>query len=184
MRPSPQQRTNQATAYDCPRYEPAAGSKRCLQYRDGGACALAPGARCVEWLKANEQPVPAGHPAFAEAQGQRDLFGNPVSSPAPETDTSTAVLESESPPPPAPAGPREPITQEEIDSFKALGVEVCLRSEDFGEVWLVPRYTGQDRKEISPEHAATLRLLLDAFPGARITAFEKPAQARTAEALL
>jgi hypothetical protein len=35
---------------------------------------------------------------------------------------------------------------------------------------------------LQPEHAATLRLLLDAFPGARIAAFEKAALARDAEA--
>jgi hypothetical protein len=47
---------------------------------------------------------------------------------------------------------------------------------------LVPSYTGQARKEITPEHAATLRLLLDAFPGARIAAFEKANLARGEEA--
>jgi hypothetical protein len=76
---------------------------------------------------------------------------------------------------------RAPITQEEIASFKALGVELRLDLDEVGPVWLVPRYTGQSRKEITPEHAATLRLLLDAFPGARIAAFEKAALARGEE---
>jgi hypothetical protein len=54
-----------------------------------------------------------------------------------------------------------------------LGVELRLELDEVGPVWLVPRYSDQPRKEITPEHAATLRLLLDAFPGARIAAFEK-----------
>jgi hypothetical protein len=185
MPPTQKRQTDKPPGYDCPRYAPAVESKRCLHYRDGGACALAAGAKCVEWLKANGQSVPAGHPAFAGSPGQRDLFGRPVPSPAQETSTPTVTAAPEPTPegsPSAvPAGPREPITQDEIDSFKALAVEVCIRSEDFGALWLVPAYTRQERKEITPEHAATLRLLLDAFPGARVTAFEKLAQARAEE---
>lgn len=48
------------------------------------------------------------------------------------------------------------FTTEDIESFKALGVEVLLHSETYGDVWLVPTYTGRERKEITPEHAATL----------------------------
>jgi hypothetical protein len=77
---------------------------------------------------------------------------------------------------------RVAIPQDEIDSFKALGVELCIRSEELGEVWLVPGYTGQARKEITPEHAATLRLLLEAFPGGRVAAFEKATLASRKEA--
>ena len=89
----------------------------------------------------------------------------------------------ETKPAPVPAHPRAPITQDEIDSFKALGVELCIRSEELGEVWLVPGYTGQARKEITPEHAATLRLLLEAFPGGRVTSFGKPLAPATTEAV-
>jgi hypothetical protein len=70
---------------------------------------------------------------------------------------------------------RAPITPEELASFQTLGVELRLDLDVAGPVWLVPRYTSLARKEITPEHAATLRLLLDAFPGARIAAFEKAA---------
>ena len=65
------------------------------------------------------------------------------------------------------------LTTEDIESFRALGVEVCLRTESSGEVWLVPEYTGADRKEITPEHVATLCHVLDVFPGARVASFEK-----------
>lgn len=135
----------------------------------------------------------ADHPARAASSTQRDLFAAPLpgrtqDTPAPEpapvapAPALTAAQTAETgtaPPPPSRPGPREPITQEEIDSFKALGIELCIRFEELGELWLVPEYTNQDRREISPEHAATLRLLLDAFPGGRVTAFEKQRQART-----
>ena len=55
------------------------------------------------------------------------------------------------------------------------GVEVCLATEGCGEVWLVPEYTGRDdRKEISVRDAATLAAVCSAFPGARVTSYERP----------
>jgi hypothetical protein len=148
-----------APGINCPRYQPRAGSKRCEHYVDGGACALATEFMCVEWLKANRHLVPQDHPSHSAIPAQPMLLSG---------------LE--------PARARAPITHEELASFKALEVELCLDLDEAGPVWLVPRYTGQARKEITPEHAATLRLLLDAFPGARIAAFEKAALARDAEA--
>jgi len=62
------------------------------------------------------------------------------------------------------------LTTEDLESFKALGVEVCLQSEALGEVWLVPERTNQPRKEITPELAATLWQVLAAFPGSRVVA--------------
>ena len=68
------------------------------------------------------------------------------------------------------------LTDEDIASFKALGVEVCLATEGCGDVWLVPEYSGrEDRKEISVRDAATLAAVCSAFPGARVTRFDKPA---------
>jgi len=68
------------------------------------------------------------------------------------------------------------LTDEDVASFKALGVEVCLATEDCGEVWLVPEYTSRDdRKEISVRDAATLAAVCSAFPGARVTSYERPA---------
>lgn len=66
------------------------------------------------------------------------------------------------------------LSDEDIASFKALNVEVCLATEDCGQIWLVPEYTGRaDRKEISARDAATLAAVCSAFPGARVTSFEK-----------
>lgn len=120
-----------------------------------------------------------------------DLFGQPVESPPPT-------------PPPRRTGPalsapgsRQPsrdevplvrnVTDEEIASFRALGAEVCLATEQCGQVWLVPEYTGRrDRTELRVDHAATLTAICAAFPGAKVVAFRKepgspPAQYRSPE---
>ena len=179
---------------DCPKYQRHAGSKRCQHYLDGGACALASEFMCVEWLKRNGHHVPEHHPTRTMPPAQPALFPalepanldhvSPApSAPEPAARPSVAPMVPEAMPTPVPAHPRAPITPGEIDSFKALGVELCIRSEELGEVWLVPGYTGQARKEITPEHAATLRLLLEAFPGGRVTSFSQPLAPATTEAV-
>jgi hypothetical protein len=173
---------------DCSKYQPRAGSKRCQHYLDGGACALATEFMCVEWLKANGHLVPQGHPGEGMTPAQLAFLPGlaPLAptraTPEPEASASQAPSVPAAEPPSVNANTRAPITPEELASFKALGVELCLDLDEAGPLWLVPAYTGQARKEITPEHAATLRLLLDAFPGARIAAFEKAALARGEEA--
>lgn len=172
-----------ASAFECPKYRPLPGSKRCQHYLDGGACALPDEFMCVEWLKANGQKVapPAPPPvepppAAARPEQARDLFGAPVPPPVSKEPAKKKAEPAASPPAPPDlpaAPPLARISDEDLASFKALGVEVCIESEGIGQVWLVPEYTGKDRKEISVEHAATLRLVVDAFPGSKVTAFEK-----------
>lgn len=50
-----------------------------------------------------------------------------------------------------------------------------------GDVWLVPAYTGRERKEITPEHAATLARVMSVFPGSHIVSFEKTAKTNNPE---
>jgi hypothetical protein len=111
----------------------------------------------------------------------RDLFGNPLPK---EPVKKTA---KPSPPPGSSATAQQPIahedaetkpklrgfTTEDVESFKQLNVEVCIETEALGSIWLVPRYSRSDRKEITPEHAATISRVLEAFPGAKVTRFEK-----------
>ena len=181
-----------ASTFTCPHYEPKPGSKRCRHYLEGGACARPDEFMCVEWLKANGHaalpPSPTAEtvserdgaaPAPAERARPTDLFGNPLPDPPVTTAASTraasparsqrADVPTDGEERPAPRG----LTTEDIDSFKALGVEVCMRSDAFGEVWLVPDYTGNGRKEITPEHAATICRVLEAFPGSQVVSFEK-----------
>ena len=134
-------------------------------------------------MRANGHAVPA--PIEAKPQPARDLFGNPLPEEPPSKKPETAAP----PPPPKPTPIAEPpatdsgavlvrnLTDEDIASFKALGVEVCLASEEIGEVWIVPEYTEQQRRELRIDHAATLTAVCAAFPGAKVTSFEKLAKA-------
>ena len=168
----------------CPRYQRSAKGKRCAHYWDGGRCIRPGGAQttCVEWVRVNGGPVaPTVVEGSAEADPtpvmslDRDLFGNPVQPERPrrgsrrESSTkATAPVAA-----PAPTTPPKPplirnVTDEEIASFKALGSEVCIRSEEVGEVWVVPEYTGADRAELSVEHSITLTTICASFPGAKV----------------
>ena len=191
------------TEITCPRYDAVPGTKRCKHYLKGGACALPDEFMCVEWLKANGHHVPpplprldpveatpSSEPAPAPAQPssppppprpdrtERDLFGAPVR-PRPAARSArepepTSPERSRPEPDPRDVPVVRNLSDEDIASFKALNVEVCLATEDCGQIWLVPEYTGRrDRKEISARDAATLAAVCAAFPGARVTSFEK-----------
>jgi hypothetical protein len=173
---------DQAADFSCPDYEALPGSKRCRYYLDGGPCSRPDHFMCVEWMRANGElpevvePQPIAVPASPKAE-PTDLFGRPLPA-APERASRLPAVSVSAPPEvdnpieqdaPALRG----LTTEDIESFKALKVEVCMASERFGEVWLVPAYTGQGRCELTPEHAATICQVLSAFPGSTVTAFEK-----------
>jgi len=153
----------------CPKYESVAGTKRCVHYLPNGACARPDELMCVEWLKANGHAPPPAPPAPAPLE--RNLLGEPVRREPPPARTKPG------PAPPAPSRSVTPtpvvhtLRDEDVASFKALGAEVCLASDELGEVWLVPAYTGQDRLELSVEHAALLAAVGAVFPGAKVTAF-------------
>jgi hypothetical protein len=79
-----------------------------------------------------------------------------------------------------PRAPRAPISAADLAAFKALGIEVEVEVGSV-HVHLVPAYSAEDRLELSIEHAATLRLLLDSFPGARVVRFGRPTPSRNPE---
>ncbi|MDC0714274.1 hypothetical protein POL68_37780 [Stigmatella sp. ncwal1] len=168
---------------------------RCLHYRPRGGCALPGVGTCTEWLKVNGQARPprdVAAPPAPVTQGKSapatvDLFGHPLTeagskklAPAPTSKPSPPApsLDVKAPQAEAPHSVLSGLTDEDIASFKALGAEVCFASETYGEVWLVPAYTGHSRRELTPEHAATLVRVLSAFPGSRVMSFVKrPASA-------
>lgn len=172
----------------CEKYARGEGN-RCAHYVKGGACTLPGESACLEWLKVNSSRAPAINDVKGKAPPvARDLFGHPVTGPkpAPKTKAAGPVL----PPKPAARPPQaatppakaEPpatdglsgLTTDDITSFKALGAEVHFKSDTYGDVWLVPAYTGHPRKELTVEHAATIVRVLAAFPGSRVLAFNKP----------
>lgn len=165
----------------CPHYKPLAGNKRCSNYLDGGSCSRPDEFQCTEWLKRNSnRSIPKPSP---QKDVNTDLFGNPI--PEPKTTRQTEPKQEEAaqiqhPPLPPPNAADETerhlirgFTTADIEGFKKNGFEVHVRSETFGEFWLVPEYTGQDRKEITPEHASTIACALHVFPGSRVEAFKK-----------
>jgi hypothetical protein len=188
IKPTPTAASDRPIGITCERYVRGEG-KRCAHYVTNGACSLPDEFMCVEWLKANE---PGLHPAEPSAPPVvvpvppvasavvRDLFGNPVpqvEAPAPKPNPAVSVpvpVAAIPQPTPIDISRLRGFTTEDIESFKALGVEVCLQSESFGELWLVPAYTGQPRRELTPEHLATVLHALSVFPGSRVIAFHPP----------
>ncbi len=184
-------------AVSCLRYDPVPGTRRCRHYLSGGACDLPDEFMCVEWLRANGHAAPPPLPPMAQAAEPppveapprpapprvgHDLFGLPLPAPTPAPRPVTQAAPAPARPPtpqrgltPAEASPPRALTDDDLASFKALGVEVCLQTEACGEVWLVPEYTDDAaRRELSVRDAATLAAICAAFPGARVTRFERP----------
>ena len=60
------------------------------------------------------------------------------------------------------------LTPEDVESFRALGVEVHVKSKP-GEFTVVPEYSGKDRIEISAEDLRKLSMVMSTFPGSKIT---------------
>lgn len=188
----------EAPAFDCASYEAAPDSKRCRHYVSGGGCSLPGADRCIEWLKVNgplspqepasRPPAPPTAPSAGSvlldapgAPGARDLFGNalpsPVVRPPPAVTKPRGVADPSASPGDVLLPPPARLSPEEIESFKALRVSLRFESPTVGEMWLVPAYTGQDRKEISIDHLVTLQLLMTAFPGSKVTSFDSVADA-------
>ena len=61
----------------------------------------------------------------------------------------------------------------QIGELKALGADVCISSPSIGELWLVPNYTDEDRRELSVADAATLTAVCAALPGAQVVSFKE-----------
>jgi hypothetical protein len=160
----------------CPRYRPLPGSLRCEHYVAVGGCELLDIMTCSEWSgagtgtdppsPANVSSLPAAQLALAEGWAS-----SPAAAPRPAADREPRQPPRQGPPPtvasPTKGEPVIGLRPEDLASFKALGVEVCIHSPTLGDVWLVPAYTNERRREIIPEHAATLAAIVAAFPGAQ-----------------
>lgn len=159
----------------CPDFDPLHGGKRCRHYLPNGACSRPDHFMCDEWLKVN--------PPKPRPLEQHQLFGPPqvVAAPVPSAPPPAARRAPAAPAamPGAPGAETNPgavrcLSEADVASFKALGVEVCLESDAIGEVWLVPAYTGAERQELSVEHALLLAAVGSVFPGAKVTSLRRP----------
>lgn len=123
-------------------------------------------------------PAPYGHGRAAEVMPEFALSPlPPLPARARHAPPSTVALTKatariEGPPPFVPA---KEIPLASIEALEALGFEMKLASPELGrDVWLVPAATGrEDRLEVTFRDAATLRLLVDSFPGARVVELVK-----------
>ncbi len=122
-------------------------------------------------------PTPAAPttPTPPAPEGQRDLFAPAVvAPPAPPAPPPRPAPTEARPaaPAPQPYRPAKEIPSADLEALERLGIEVCLAAKPLNrDVWLVPARTGRsDRFELTFREAATLRLITDAFPGARVTA--------------
>lgn len=162
----------------CSKYDAVPGTKRCRHYHANGACALPDEFMCIEWLKANGHTAPPGTPPpppspppltrtlFGEVRAEAPARPAPIAKPS----AQSIAARPTAPKPESDASVVRTITDADIASFKALGLEVCVATAELGDVWIVPAHTGADRLELSVDHAALIAAVTSAFPGARVTA--------------
>lgn len=147
-RPQPPAERERPYGITCPKYVRGEG-KRCIHFAAGGACQLPDELLCVEWLKVNRPRSPA---SVAVSTLPRDLFGEPVaessrpeiglkSRPSPATDVRSSLAPAARSPTEG-AIERPPLSPADVESFRALGVEVRLSSDACGDIWLGSRIHG------------------------------------------
>ena len=83
-----------------------------------------------------------------------------------DTEASIEVPEAYVPPP--------VLDPNHLDALGKAASEVQLDAGKLGDVWLVAERTGQKRMELTYSEMATLRAIVDVFPGARVVEL-KPA---------
>lgn len=151
----------------CDRYAPGPDGRRCASYLPTGACACSDEFMCREWLRANDDhhASPRGTVATVRPYRDEDDAGSRAGDPSPAAGTPSFAPSGAPVTDSTTAAVAPPLTQADIDSFKALGVEVRFAHPEWGEFWLVPEYTDQDRLEITPEHLAKVSAALRAFGG-------------------
>ena len=59
--------------------------------------------------------------------------------------------------------------------FELLQADVCIATEAWGDVWLVPAPTGRARVEITLKHLALIEQITRVFPGAQLSGLWMPA---------
>ena len=173
----------------CEKWEPVSqGSKVCRYYIEPsefgpeGMCKLPSEFLCVEWVRRHGTegqkkalthhplPGPGGlkQPPDPDAPDPLVLVAPP---PRPPARIRTANGEVQMAPP-KPFEPAKEIDPSSLEALERAGVEVELSAPHLdGGVTLVPARTGRsDRSEMTFREAATIRLIVDAFPGAHVVA--------------
>ena len=151
--------------------------RRCKLIGSTGSCPIH--GRCTELIKrealraaapsveplvlAPPSSAPAPPPAPSLSAADRARASYSAALPAALVD---ATIGPDAPPPPV----AKEIAPDRLAELEALSPEIHLVSPDLGDVFLVRKRTGAERLEVTFGQAATLRLLVDSFPGARVVA--------------
>jgi hypothetical protein len=188
----------------CQKWEPTAlGSKRCRYYinpgtiQDEGMCKLPDEFLCVEWVRRNGTDEQKRALAPTPPTGPRGT----QSPPDPDAPAPLVLAAQDRPPPrpparlrttngevqmaqPRPFEPAKEIDPSSLEALEQAGVEVELSAPHLdGGITLVPKRTGRmDRSEITFREAATIRLIVDAFPGAHVVAYRAGPQTAAEQA--
>jgi hypothetical protein len=184
---------------ECTKWEPESqGSKRCRYYIPPGElsvegmCKLPSEMLCVEWVRKSgsdeqksqllgirlppppsTQPIDPDAPPPLELQVQQQPPRPPAVVHTPQGEVRMA--------PPRPFEPAKEIDASSLEALELAGVEVELSAPHLdGGITLVPARTGRsDRSELTFREASVLRMLVDCFPGAHVTAYRAKVAART-----
>jgi hypothetical protein len=70
----------------------------------------------------------------------------------------------------------ELLTEEAVEALIARNIEVTVKTDVGAEVVLVPKYTEQERCELSYRDARTLVMVLQVFPSATLEQITKPTE--------
>jgi hypothetical protein len=150
--------------------------RRCKLIGPAGSCPIH--GRCTELIKREARSAagpsveplvlappapPSAAPAPSPSPADRARARYAAALPAHVVDAS---IGPDAPPPPV----AKEIAPDRLADLEALSPEIHLVSPDLGDVFLVRERTGAERTELTFGQAATLRLLVDSFPGARVVA--------------
>jgi hypothetical protein len=104
-----------------------------------------------------------------------DLFGRVVHVQPSSTPKERKPFRSSAVPLPAQSAPSlaRPVTEDQIRALEERGIELCVRTDAVGELWLVPSYTGVERNEMTFRDAATVAAMCAVFPGAEVSQFRR-----------
>jgi hypothetical protein len=176
------------TDITCPKWEPpTAGTKVCRYYlkpdtnhddqvlekqgpTTAGLCALPTEMLCVEWVRRKGTPEQRqALRVLPPAELPKDAPGTALKPRRARFQTPFGTADVALPDGFKPAKEIDPLRLEEIER---AGIEIEMAVPYLPEgraLTLVPTRTGRtDRDEITYREAATLRLLVDAFPGAHV----------------
>lgn len=180
---------------ECKDYAPVRGGYQCQQYAGGGACERTDYFMCVVWAKRHPEEM------YRVLQSERPQASTKRSEEEPPMRSRRKRRPEPEPEPERPTKPGaqvhdissygvkkqedgrhlldqpELLTESAIASLCALGIEVTVKTATGVEVTLVPKLTSSTRCELTFEHARTLVMVLQVFPGATVEQITKPKEA-------